>query len=731
MKPHRPTVLRLSAGLLALAALFAPVHVQAQAPQPAAKVQLGIGGKLKVGNWTPVAVELAQPAGDQTSIVVVTTDYENNQVENLLTLESPTRAVGLVQPGRLDGRVTIVARTSAGDRTLGEIDLLPDGNANATSYRQNTEFWGVLGSSGQFAEAAALWTDSVREPGQTSLSAAVAFPLDWNSLPDRVEAWDSLDVIVVGGEALNAPPAKSELLRQWVERGGRLLLVLGSATPNYEQSPMARWSPIAVSGTVNATSLEMLNDRVRQSSKLTIGRGARRRSVAAARLQGPPDRSLPGPAVLSKPYGFGLMTAFAFDFEQPPLSTWESHPKLIQGLMMPSRSAMVRTTRDSDVRSTGITDLASQLASGLDQFQQVDRLSFRGVMVWTVLWMAVLFPLDYLLVHRLLKRPQLTWLTLPLLITAATLIAARSARAGNSIPLTLNQVDLLDYSAGDASTRVRSWMAFYSPETTRYDVKANSTLAGQARLAWNAKPEEGLRGLYRQGGINFGSPSFQASADHCELKNLPVRMWSSYSLTAEANIQQKESPLFDSSLTESDAGRLEGSIRHHFGESLRDWIVVYKNFVYHPVLKRGELQLGTWPADSPWRPGIDGQATLVKSYLQGRRDYIIKVPAAQAAAKDQVTGEITEYDPLEFDPQRLLRMLTFHEAADGAAYTGLSNSPLAKLDLSRTLGTVDCAIVVARVEGQQMSYELNGREVKPATTWTFLRAVLPVNPQAR
>ncbi len=201
--------------------------------------------------------------------------------------------------------------------------------------------------------------------------------------------------------------------------------------------------------------------------------------------------------------------------------------------MMPPGPPLRRTTGESDLGSVGVTDLATQLNSGLDQFPNVQRVSFRGVLLWTILWMAVLFPFDYLLVHKLLKRPHLTWLTMPFLIAGATLLAARHATATNASPLTVNQVDLLDYAPARSTVRLRSWMTFYSGETARYDVAAKSSLGGPAEVGWNAKPEEGLRGVYRQGGTQFGAPSYQTTADHHEIQGLPVRLWSSYSLASE------------------------------------------------------------------------------------------------------------------------------------------------------------------------------------------------------
>jgi hypothetical protein len=716
----------ISGGLLSIGS---PGGLHAAEAAPSATVELGIGGRLKVGSWTPIRVKLSEPLTQGAEVFAITADFENNHLQTPLIAKSPTEVAGLIQVGRLEGRVTVTLRKEGKDSVIGELQVTPEGEPAPGSYRQSTEFWGVLGSSARFEDAAAEWTKRLRaSSGPNTPARAVAMKLDWNSLPDAAEAWDSLDVLVVGGEAYAIPAEKNEMLRRWVERGGRLLFLLGSSAEAYRNSLIAGWSPIRVDESVAVTSLDMIRSRVTNSALLRLGL---KRSIPAARLPGDPEGTLPGPAVYAKPYGFGFVSAFAFDFEQAPLSTWQNQTDLLRQLTMPTISGPARANRESDLSSTGITDLASQMTSGLDRFEGVNRASFRGVMAWTALWMIVLFPLDFLVVHKVLKRPHLTWVTLPFLIAGATLLASRSARASNESALKLNQIDLIDYTPADSMVRVRSWMTFYSGETSRYDLAAKSALAGDARLAWNAKPEEGLRGLYRQGGMNFGSPTFRTTSDHTRIDELPVRMWSSYSLSAEASRELKgQAPLFESSLSESDAGRLQGEVQHHLPGSLRDWVIVYKNFLYHPVPGRGQLTIGEWKPGEEWRPAFHAQSTLVRVYLQEHRMTLTK-GLGKDAKMEQVQLEVPPYDASEFDPGRLMPILSFHEAAGGTGYTGLANAPLAKLDLSRTLDSksykgTDCAVVMGRLEAPALTYEVNGSPAQPASSWTFVRAVVPV-----
>ncbi len=177
---------------------------------------------------------------------------------------------------------------------------------------------------------------------------------------------------------------------------------------------------------------------------------------------------------------------------------------------------------------------------------------------------------------------------------------------------------------------------------------------------------------------------------------------------------------------------MTGALKHSLPAPLHDWIIVYRNFVYAPFQQRGDLTAVEWPAGKEWRPDVNAQPTLVKVWLQGRREKIVKGQAKKdSSTNEQVVSEIEPYDSLQYDPNRLIRMLTFHDAAGGGDYTGLTNFPLRKLDVSRMFDTVsykgiDAAILFGRIDVSLMGYDINGEPRQAVEPVTFVRAIFPV-----
>jgi hypothetical protein len=97
--------------------------------------------------------------------------------------------------------------------------------------------------------------------------------------------------------------------------------------------------------------------------------------------------------------------------------------------------------------------------------------------------------------------------------------------------------------------------------------------------------------------------------------------------------------------------------------------------------------------------------------------------------KRQDVESRAEYDPFSDDPDRLARMITFHDAAGGSGYTALRNDPLARWDLSRLL-ELNRAVLFGRIDLPAVIYRVDGQEISPRQRTTFVRIVLPVEPAA-
>lgn len=687
-------------------------------------VRIGFRQQLKVGSWTPASVTLRGQLPAEGAVVVVAPDFEGNLVEMpLVAAPGSSTFEGLILTGRLDGEIRVEVRGESGKLASAILSRRAEAPLQLQTYRHDTEFWAVLAPDEGFQKATEQLAEQARgAQGSGAPSPAAAMRLDWTDLPADIDGWDALDAVVLSGDALAVSEEQSRQLRRWTARGGRLLLLLGSSTDKFLSSPLAAWTPVAIDGTRTASQFESANALIPGSSKLRLLPGVK--GVTAARLVSPGSGDLAGPPLTRGAVDLGVVTVFAFDLDGPPFATWQYLPELCRFLVAPERAMRGRRVDESELNASGVTDLSSQLLSSLDQFGNLGRPTFGSILAWTFVWMLVLGPLDYLLVRRILKRPQWTWATLPLWIVLATVAGARAASTAKSAPLMVNQIDLVDVDPAGRDVRSHSWMTLYSNQTARYDVSAKSSLYDDAaRLRWVAKPEGGLRGLYRQGGLSVGSTDYDLSASRTQIDGLPLRTGSTYSLGGlwTHSWTEAETPLFEAELRDAEAGRLRGTLTHHFQGTLTDWIIAYKNFIYYPVAPRGSLAPLVWQSGQSWRPE-DGSQTVAQMLLTGRRTTAANLDSVK---NQTLTIEMDEFDPLDRNVPRMMRTLLFHEATGGSAYTGLTNHPLQKLDATRLISR-DQAVLVARYAEPVTIYSVNGEPQKPTEHWTFIRAVLPV-----
>jgi hypothetical protein len=244
-------------------------------------------------------------------------------------------------------------------------------------------------------------------------------------------------------------------------------------------------------------------------------------------------------------------------------------------------------------------------------------------------------------------------------------------------------------------------MSAYSPSTQRAAVTtefrvhedwiregadAPAASASNVQLDWDSIPEDGFRGLYRKSGLEFSTTSYRFSPDLRRIENLPVSQWSTRSLTAKQFLSNQQ--LIESKLSSSSVGNLSGSLTHYLPGPLTDWILVYRNRVYFPRSTNANpsgIPLEPDRLYEPTRSDLTSSRDL-KGFLTKTRQFRVQEKkTANSAAEEKIVTERAAYDPFSDELDTILRMLSFHEAVGGKAYTGLNNHALRNLDWSHLL----------------------------------------------
>lgn len=738
------------------------------APVRIEQVRVGWDGLYRVGRWTQVVAEVEVVTSGRFRLLVTTPDPDGHRVTFTSRLSEPLAAGrhvlrGLCKPGRLDAGFEVMVETDAEPKSLAPSAVAAwKSSSEKVTAAPKSLVPGIrlvltVGepagfSSGEMSGSNAIAAETSvpkSSPASTKPGAldVIVLPMLANQLSDDGLAYDGVSLLVLSGP-VKLVPDQVHALRDWIARGGRLALSLPTDPVAARDliAPLATWLPATVSDEAIV---------VREFSSLESYAGRNVRVPFAGRLSIPQIRITHGVilagsrdnALLARaPYGLGSVTVLALDLTQPPLNGWAGvgalGRRLLSDVVSSEDLGDSKTAKHAQLSSTGVTDLATQLHAIQDDFAGVSRVSPWFVMGLLGLFLILIGPVDYLLVHRLLKRPRATWITFPMWIVVVAIAAAQGAAAWNGTTLRVNQFHLINVDAATATVRSRLWTNLYSPVTTSVAaVEASTVLAGSTEeiasrrsLAnWSGTPETAFGGMYRPAGIDIGRSAYTLANDLSQtvaapVKSLPLVQWTSKELVTE--VSGAATTLVESDLISSGSGRLTGTVTHRLPGALEDWLLVFGNRVYRQSKLRDDPVTIPLASRQLWRveqPNVFQRE--LRPYLTGQ----ITIATTEGAGKHaSISHRQTQYDPLSLDAPSFARALTFHEEAGATKYTGLTNRLLEEEDLSHLI-RLGRAVLFGRLKGSASALKLSDststsslQPVKPDREWTFVRLILPV-----
>ena len=754
-KPRPPLIGWLLSVMGTLLAAACPVFA-VEAPAHIESVQVGFRGVVEVGRWTPIAIRVSGTPGTEITPRVTAADVEGRPVRQSgppVVLSGTSTVVWMVyQHGPLESPV--VVELLRGTEVLDE-QTLRHGGGGLQTVTQQTDFVMCLGEPVLGFERAAQTVAKMRESRPDRVAPLVVqhyAPQQLSDLPPDPRSWEAVDVCVISPKC-EIPEALGVSLKAWVRQGGRLVLIGGEEVTSVASPGLANWLPIQLDGAMIHHDITALNGSIPGSATLRLREGSKRTvqwNVESGKILA---HSLDGPIVVRSGESLGTVTAIALDINALPFARgtaegqtleWESLPDLcrwLAGLPAIPKLAEGAERPQSDLNPTGVSDLQTQLVNTLDRFPEVVRPSYWVVLGSALLFLVIVGPLDFLIVHRWLKRPHWTWLTLPVWVTLGVLVGLWVAARTEGTRALTRQIDLVTWDAVAGEAQLDSWLTIYSPQHQRFEVACqpgamNPVSPAETRMRWTGRPEAGFRGLYRPTDLSGGAAVEFAEGGRA-VRSLPIRHGASVVLEAKSHWKQTLPVTAD--LFEVGDGQLKGTFSHQFDGELVDWVLVYGNFAYHSE-----------PHDGPLRAGETVGADQVPSRLV--TDYLVRVSTKEVQRKDRKTKDYTlthqSYDPLGRDLLGLMQTTSFYQLAGGQSYTGLTNSTLLREDLSR-LVDANRAVLFGRfrnpayedpelpVEGAGSSaeplaaqYSLDGKPVTPRYRECFVRWVLPVKQRA-
>ena len=615
-----------------VAAFLAMAGASASAASRAVEVEnirVGFQDRYKVGTWTPVWVQLRGGIDGFNGFLEVVAQDEDGTPTTI-------RQVVQIQPGATS-RVTSYVRPGSMDpdfATLRFIDgkslrrVAPDvvvGNMLSAKPPEplSQEDYQILslgrpagidmiptlpGFNANKINNAAGTFGRAREVIVPRLSA-----ID-DLLPGRWYGFDAVDVVMVDSNdkemLATLSGGRGEALRQWVQRGGHLVVAVSSNWQAVNDGLLGEMLPLKLNGQTQVSPYDSLESFTGGSHQVAFENSAARVAKfeeIEARGGKVIASTLSTPLVVRGPYGFGRVTVIGLDVDAQPFSKWPDRGLFfVKTLDLKGSNAGVNPATAAGMRimANNVSDLSTLIRRSLDQFQGVTLIPFGWVAGFIVLYILLIGPGDYFFLKKVLKRMELTWITFPTIVITVSLLAYYAAYMVKGTDLRVNKIDVVDIDLESKAARGTSWINLFSPQNLDYSVAVVpmtpdrepptdpkavvSALPGtEVLLSWFGAPEAGLRGMNTRGqGMGFGAGgySYAPIGKAEELEDVRVGIWSTKGFVARwFGPAPASGSIVDVDLQPTGTDRLGGTITNKLSVPMKDTIVAFGKQVYYKV----------------------------------------------------------------------------------------------------------------------------------------------------
>ncbi|MEM9367327.1 MAG: hypothetical protein AAGD07_15145 [Planctomycetota bacterium] len=727
--------------------------------------QIGITGHYRVGRWTALRATSTK-ARDQLDGSMCTIETTDGDGATVRYRSAGPGELPLVIPGQEAAPLKII--------------LAPRETQSASGTPGNTVIVTRFPEVGEPSEGPAMipdkmpWVVSIGDPlgldqiGVNALlnrgaSVAVSRIRVSNELPVSELAYDGVDWVLINGQAgdvlAGATDQQVEALIGWVHAGGQVHLSLGEEGLQVIRAadwllrllPETGFGRDVASGALDTVQMDpaSLETITQSQTRLEPFRGVRlpkttgSDAVGQLLIAGRTTRRVSVPIAARYHCGLGLVTVMAADLDQAPFVDWDKRGDLV-GRMVPLFDETATETSKPSLRLTGFSDLAGQTLRTLDRFSIKRRTGFAVVALVVLTSIALVAPLDYLLVRRGLKKPLLGWFTFPtvvVLLSAGLIYASsprevpgrreepasedRAARRELASGLELNAFEFVDLDADTQTGRGFRWTVAYSHPARELDLQVAPSMDSQASVSDQlvcVTAPFGYPGAVF-GGIRVGTNSkpwtvLDGSGDFGAISGLSMSPRSSKSLATWNR--------FDCDLPSTPLQRrrgselLQGGMINPLPVDLLDGLLIYRNWAYFLPTR---LRAGETIAE-------------LDSLRQKNFRWQLSRQRALESASESERWDVTATDRQD----RLMEMLMFHQAAGGERYTRLSHQPLGWLDMTEIL-TEERAVLMGRLAKPWFDCDVQGlseaqgsstdtaSETGPTTMGnvkTMVRVLLPV-----
>ncbi len=685
---------------------------QADAQQRVGTIPVGIDGIYRAGQWTAIK----RPATLVDRAAVQTLDGEGVKVvyEQPVTADSPWL---YAVPGSTG--VPLVIKDAAG------IDV-QRGKFVGKSIEPKMPWVVVFGDP-----------LGVEDIGRNDLlgresSVAVSRIRTGSDFPDQAMGLFGVDLLIMGPSGIAAlrelTPQQGSALVTWVRRGGRVIISLGKdAKAIFAAAP---WLHEIVSVNVNSNPIRLdpaaIETFTSSQSPLSVLDATELPVIGGhTRIAGRNSARQPARIAVEYNINFGRVTVVAPALDAAEFAKWPERSLLISRLcggLFESEQDVRRDNRA--ITSIGYDDIAGQIRAALDRFESRRRIPFSVISLILMALVAMIGPLDYLLVNRFFGRPLLGWISFPLsvLLISGLLIAIGRPEVSASNPnlgsAHVNRIEISDIDTTSDLPLGRGWSWTHVSANDATKANFSPTLSADFYTPHSQHPL--LSAPFGYSGSTFGGisivgedvrlPAYRVAMSltdgnefSSQINSIPLAPGGSKGIVSRWTFTPQLAGI-------SDLSRRRGS-------------ELLAGSVTNPLpvdVFNGALVFGEWVYLLPTRFRAGQSIDNIETLRQKNFRWLLSRREAIENSSRSEPWNVEMHD----DFVRLSELLMFNSICGGRDYTGLTDRPLGDLDLSYILNQ-ETAMLYGQIEKPTVEIDLPVQRDALSTVRVLLKVALP------
>ncbi|MBX3065723.1 MAG: hypothetical protein U0528_05695 [Anaerolineae bacterium] len=426
-------------------------------------VVAGYDGFFRANQWTPLFIEVSNTGAEINGELRVTANSSQGLAANAYATDI-TLATQSSKQIPLNVKLYEYASSV-------QIELVTENGIIATQSRPLK-----VVSAGNMLFAVVTesprGTVDVQTPGNTIAQGAIV-QANWRleNIPRSAQGLSGLDGLVLTDVDTGNLAAEQRLaIREWVLSGGHLVVTGG---PNWQktQAGISDLLPVTPSNTSTLTSVTSLatyaglpDVQLSADSPITV-----------TQLKLKPDALILAqesglPLLARQRQGEGVVDYMAIDPGLEPLSSWTERSLFWSALLTLNT---VRPSWSYGVTNTDQASLSADFIKGLRLPDVLQLVGFLGA------YILLIGPANYLIL-RWLKRPELAWVTIPLVVIATSVYAYTTGFSLRGTLATVNRLAVVQAWVGSDRAEVDGVLGILAPRRGNYDISVRNNMSLQS-----------------------------------------------------------------------------------------------------------------------------------------------------------------------------------------------------------------------------------------------------------